>query len=155
MGSSANTETEGYFCRTQPFMPPRLFRNIGFDAIIIIASIGSMIYYSLTVLWPQIISAAVRDRLHPGRPAEPVVGGGILLGQVFGGLAITYVPKVKIQTIVVACMAMAFITPLVTIGPDTWAMTIALGTLACWGEKKPSHPFPFLSGCVPRLWSAC
>ncbi|KAB5517299.1 fungal trichothecene efflux pump [Coniochaeta sp. 2T2.1] len=122
---------EGYFCKTQPFMPPRLFKNIGFDAIVIIAAVGAMLYYSLTVLWPQIISALYEtDSITVGIQSS-VVGGGILLGQVLGGFAITYVPKVKIQTICAACLTMAFLTPLVLLNANTHTMVIALGTMTC------------------------
>jgi MFS family permease len=122
---------EGYFCKTQPFMPPRLFRNIGFDAIVVIAAIGAMIYYSLTVLWPQIITSLyTTDSIKVGLQSS-VVGGGILLGQVLGGCALTYIPKVKFQVIIAACLSFAFITPLVLINADSWTMTITLGTLTC------------------------
>lgn len=123
-------------------MPPRLFKNVGFVAIIIIASIGSMIYYSLTVLWPTIIgNVYTTDTIQIGLQSS-VVGGGILLGQCFGGMAISFVPKLKIQAIIAACLAMAFITPLVALTPNTWAMTIALGTLGCickFKKREKNH----------------
>ena len=56
-------------------MPPRLFKNIGFDAIVIIAAVGAMLYYSLTVLWPQIISALYEtDSIKVGIQSSVVVG---------------------------------------------------------------------------------
>lgn len=117
-------------------MPPRLFKNIGFVAIVIIATIGSMVYYSLTILWPTIIgSVYTTDSIKIGLQSS-VVGGGILLGQMLGGFGLSYVPRLKIQAIVAACLAISFITPLVTLTPDTWSMTIALGTLACIGKSR-------------------
>lgn len=128
-------------------MPPRLFKNVGFVAIIVIATIGSMVYYSLTILWPTIIGTVyTTDSIKIGLQSS-VVGGGVLLGQAFGGMAISFVPRLKIQAVVAACMAMAFITPLVTLTPDSWAMTIALGTLGCIGKLF----FPALCDLSPPL----
>lgn len=130
--SSADIQTkEGHFCKVQPLMPPRLFKNVGFSAIVAIACVGVSVYYSFTVLWPTIIgSLYTTDSLQIGLQSA-VIGGGILLGQVLGGLAIAYVPGVKIQAIVAGCLGMAFITPLITLNENTHAMTIALGVLGC------------------------
>lgn len=115
-------------------MPPRLFKNVGYVAIVVIAAIGAMVYYSLTVMWPTIIGGVyTSDSIQIGLQSS-VVGGGVLLGQCFGGFALSFVPKIKIQVVIASCLAMAFITPLVAMTPDSWAMTIALGTLACIGK---------------------
>ncbi|KAL4951852.1 fungal trichothecene efflux pump [Aspergillus filifer] len=122
---------EGFVCKTQPFMPPRLFKNIGFVAIVMDAVVGAMVYYSFTVLWPTIISSIyTTDSIEIGLQSS-VVGGGILLGQILGGLALGFVPGVKWQCIIASLLSLAFITPLSAFGPDTWSMTIALGTLGC------------------------
>ncbi|CAK7202258.1 hypothetical protein SEUCBS139899_004980 [Sporothrix eucalyptigena] len=120
---------ESYFCKVQPLMPPRLFKNRGFVGIVIVASIGAMIYYSMTVLWPTIITTLyTSDSIQVGWQSS-VVGGGVLLGQVLGGLAIGFVPRVKTQAIIASCCAMAFITPLATITSGTHTMCLALGIL--------------------------
>ncbi|KAL4808006.1 fungal trichothecene efflux pump [Aspergillus unguis] len=122
---------EGFVCKTRPFMPPRLFKNIGFSAIVTDAAVGAMVYYSFTVLWPTVISGIyTTDSIQIGLQCS-VVGGGVLLGQILGGMALGFVPGVKYQCIIVSCLALAFITPLSALGPDTWSMTIALGTLGC------------------------
>lgn len=38
-------------------MPPRLFKNVGFSAIVAVACVGVRIYYSFTVLWPTMIGS--------------------------------------------------------------------------------------------------
>ncbi|KAL4963399.1 trichothecene efflux pump [Aspergillus stella-maris] len=122
---------EGFVCKTQPFMPPRLFKNIGFVAIVMDAVVGAMVYYSFTVLWPTIISSIyTTDSIQIGLQSS-VVGGGILLGQILGGLALGFVPGVKWQCIIASLLSLAFITPLSALGPNIWSMTIALGTLGC------------------------
>lgn len=110
-------------------MPPRMFRNVGFVAIIAIAVVGAMVYFSLTVLWPTIIGTLyTADSMQIGWQSS-VVGGGMLLGQTMGGFCISYVPKVKQQVIIASALALAFATSLTTITPDRWSATIALGIL--------------------------
>jgi hypothetical protein len=130
-------KTETYFCKVQPLMPARMFKNVGYLATIGIATIASMIYYSLTVLWPTIIgSIYTTDSIKIGWQSS-VVGGGVLLGQIMSGIAISYVPKVKIQVIIAACMVFAFMTALTSISAGRWEATIALGTLVCIGKFLP------------------
>ncbi|KAI5458995.1 trichothecene efflux pump [Mariannaea sp. PMI_226] len=122
---------EGYFCKTTPLMPPRMFKNIGFVAITSIATLGAMVYYSLSILWPTIISTIYTTNVTDVGWQSSVVGGGILLGELIGGITLSYVPKVRWQCIVSSGIAFAFMTSLVTISIDRWAATIALGVLAC------------------------
>ncbi|KAK7430669.1 hypothetical protein QQZ08_002713 [Neonectria magnoliae] len=122
---------EGFFCKTQPLMPPRMFKKIGFVAIITIATVGSMVYYSLTILWPTIIGTVYTADVTKIGWQSSVVGGGILLGQIIAGICISYVPKVKYQCIVASALAFAFMTSLTTLSADRWATTIALGTVVC------------------------
>jgi hypothetical protein len=122
-------------------MPPRMFKKVGFVAIVVVATIGSMVYYSLTVLWPTIIgSIYTTDSIQIGWQSS-VVGGGVLLGQAIAGFSLSFVPKVKVQCIIVTCCAFAFMTSMTTISHDRWAATIALGTLVCVGMSHPRFSF--------------
>jgi hypothetical protein len=111
-----------------------MFKNLEFVGVIAIATIGSMIYYSLTVLWPLLIGTLyTTDSIQIGWDSS-VVGGGVLLGQLIGGFFISHVPKVKWQCIVAAAMTLAFTTSMTTVDPDRWAATIAIGTIVCIGK---------------------
>lgn len=129
--TTTDHHSEGFFCKTQPLMPPRMFKNIGFVAITTLATLGAMVYYSLTVLWPTIISTVYTTNVTEVGWQSSVVGGGILLGQSIAGISISYVPKVKYQCIIASGLAFAFMTSLTTISIDRWAATIALGVLTC------------------------
>ena len=112
-------------------MPPRVFKNIGYVAIVIIATVASMIYYSLTVLWPTIIQTIyTADVLKIGWQSS-VVGGGVLLGQAASGIAISYIPKLKYQCIAAAVIVLTFVTAMSSLFQNRWANTIAFGTIAC------------------------
>lgn len=109
-------------------MPPRLFRNVGFVAIVLIAVVGAMVYYSFTVFWPTLIQTLYTSSTTEVGLQSSVVGGGILAGQVLGGLFISFVPKVKIQAVTASLLSFAFITSLVSLDSSRWAATIGLGT---------------------------
>lgn len=120
---------EAFVFKGQALMPLRIFKNRGYSAIVICATVGAMVYYSLTILWPSIIGTYTTDSAKIGIQSA-VVGGGILLGQVFGGFGLSYVPKVKWQAIITSVLGAAFVASLASIGADTHSATIALGILA-------------------------
>src|ERR1700753_37358 len=108
-------------------MPTRMFKNVGFVALIVVASIGAMVYYSLTILWPQILSDVYELSVTEVGIQSAVVGGGILLGQTCGGFALSYLPKVKWQTVIMSSAACAFVGGLASMDSTHHARTIALG----------------------------
>lgn len=99
-------------------MPPRIFRSVEYVAVVMIATLSSMIYFSMTVLWPTLIENVFGASILAVGWQSSVVGGGVLLGQCISGLSISYVPRVKLQTIVSSVCAASFIASLAgVIGP--------------------------------------
>jgi hypothetical protein len=114
-------------------IPSRVFKNIGYVAVVSCATVASMIYYSLTVLWPTIISTLyTTDSIKIGWQSC-VIGGGVLLGQATSGIAISYIPRLKIQCICAAILVLTFVTAMCSLSPDRWANTITFGLIACFG----------------------
>lgn len=113
-------------------MPPRLFTNIGYVAIVVAACIGAMVYYSMTIVWPTLITTVYTSDVIAVGWQSSVVGGGILLGQLVGGFALSYLPKVKWQCIILSVLSTAFVGSLAALGPDTHAFVITIGTLGCF-----------------------
>ncbi|KAH8658641.1 fungal trichothecene efflux pump [Tricladium varicosporioides] len=122
---------ETYLVKHNALIPPRLFKNVGYVAVVTCATVGAMIYYSMTILWPTIIGTVYTTNVIAIGWQSSVVGGGILLGQVLGGFALSYVPKVKIQTVIASCLSFAFVTALSTISQGGHSLFIALGVLGC------------------------
>jgi hypothetical protein len=82
------------------------------------------------VLWPTILGAIyTTDSLQIGL-ASSVVGGGILLGQAVGGIAISYLPKVKWQMIILSVLACAFLGAEAGLQIGGYAFFITMGVLA-------------------------
>lgn len=121
--------TEAYFVK-HALIPIRLFRNISFVAIVLCASIGSMIYYSQTILWPTILGTVYTTDVIKIGWQSSVVGGGVLLGQCMGGFALSYIPKVKYQTIFASCCVFAFVTALSSLSENNHSTFIILGVFA-------------------------
>ncbi|KAF5691445.1 trichothecene efflux pump [Fusarium denticulatum] len=108
-----------------------VFKNSGFVAVVTCAIVASTVYYSLTVLWPTIISTLYTAYSIKVGCQSCVIDGGVVLGQAMSGLAIAYVPRLKIQCICAAALVMTFITSKCSISPDRWVNTIAFGLIAC------------------------
>ncbi|KAK8071442.1 hypothetical protein PG997_011645 [Apiospora hydei] len=66
-------------------MPPRIFRNIEYVAVVMIAALSAMVYFSMTVLWPTLITHVFGASVLSVGWQSSVVGGGVLLGQTIGG----------------------------------------------------------------------
>lgn len=122
---------ETFIVKHTALIPMRLFTNIGYVAIVACATIGAMVYYSLNDLWPTIISTVYSTDVMTIGWHSSAVGGGILCGQVLSGFAISYIPKVKFQTIIAACLSFAFVTALASISEESNASFIAFGVLGC------------------------
>ncbi|KAF2669510.1 fungal trichothecene efflux pump [Microthyrium microscopicum] len=120
---------EQFVFKGQALMPPRMFRKVSFVAIIVVAVVGAMVYYSLTILWPSILVAVYGlDTVQVGLQSS-VVGGGILLGQCFGGIGLSYIPKVKWQVIFFSVCGTAFVGGLACLNENNHATFIALGVM--------------------------
>ena len=110
-----------------------MFRNIGFDAVIIVSSVGAMIYYSLSILWPQMLQYVCSQDIQQIGWQSCLLGGGVLIGQIFANFGMVYVPKVKIQMIVVSVLVASFTTALVALNQSNWGLTIAAGFILSFG----------------------
>jgi len=122
--------TEQYVVKGKGIMPPRIFKNVGYVALVMVAAIAAMVYYSMTVLWPTIIGTVYTPDVMEIGWQSSVIGGGILLGQTFAGFGISYIPKVKIQTIISAALGAIFVAALASVSPGTHAAFITIGVLA-------------------------
>nr|OQO23436.1 hypothetical protein B0A51_10297 [Rachicladosporium sp. CCFEE 5018] len=120
---------EAYLCKKVPLMPPRLFKNIGFVAVITCAAIGAMVYYALTILWPTMISTLYTPDIMQVGWKSCLVGGGILLGQIIGGLSLSYVPKVKWQSIATCILGGGLISSLASVNASNETAAVVQGLL--------------------------
>lgn len=91
-----------------------LFKNVKYDAIVACASIGAMVYYSMTVIWPTLVGAMFTTDVQEIGWLSCAVGGGLLFGQILGGIGIRVIPRMKIQMTVAAIIMVTFVAALAT-----------------------------------------
>lgn len=121
---------EHYGARGRALMPPRIFAHVGFVALVMLAALSSMVYYSMTVLWPTLLQTVFGADVMAVGWQSSVVGGGVLLGQTLSGFSISYVPRVRLQAVAASVLAAALVAALAGVRPDLHAATLALGVLA-------------------------
>lgn len=110
-------------------MPPKLFKSLGYVCVVTCASIGAMVYYSLTIIWPTMVGTLFTTDVMQIGWKSCVIGGGILLGQIIGGLYLAFGPKVKWMAIFASAAGAAFVASLASASPDRESAAIAQAIL--------------------------
>ena len=107
-----------------PLIPMRLFKNLKYDAIVACASIGAMVYYSMTVIWPTLVGALFTTNVKEIGWLSCAVGGGLLFGQIAAGLGIRYLPRMKIQMTIAAVITVAFVAAIASVNENARTRTV-------------------------------
>lgn len=123
---------DAYVHKGDPLLPTHLFRRPGYLAMIITATVGSCVYYSMNVLWPQQIAYLFPGTaIHQGWLAC-IIGSATLLGQIAGGLMCRYIKKSRWILMTGCASLVAFSAPMVSIRPGQQAKGIGLMFMACF-----------------------
>lgn len=97
------------FVPSDPLIPISLLKNIQFIMFVGVACVGSMIYYSLGIVWPSIVATLfTTDLIYQGWLATSVTAG-TLLGNICCGFTFASIGKVRFQLIFSAVVMTAFI----------------------------------------------
>lgn len=106
---------EAFSGHDSPLIPMTLFKNTKYDSIVACASIGGMVYYSMTVIWPTLVGALFTTDVQEIGWLSCSVGGGLLFGQILGGIGLRFIPRMKIQMTVAAIIMVGFVGSLATV----------------------------------------
>jgi MFS family permease len=123
---------DAYVHPGDPLMPIHLFKSRGYLAMVTTAMVGSCVYYSMNVIWPQQVAY-----LFPGSTTHNgwlacIVGSATLLGQIVGGALSQYIPKTR-YILIISCLSLtAFSASMVSLGPGDETNGIALMFMACF-----------------------
>lgn len=112
-----------------PFIPMRLFKNFSYVTTVMVGSVGSMIYYSMNVLWPRQVGQLYETDLLAVGWTSMTIGGGTLLGQVVGAMMCKPLGKHKWQLIVGCTALTAFIGAIAAGNENTRPLGVALTLL--------------------------
>jgi len=126
LGSSRLTAYSELFAPIKyPLMPLRLWKNGGYVATILTASVAAMIYYSMNVLWPTQITALYSTDMLTIGWMSCAVGGPTILGNIVGSLTCKNLGRQKWQMIVSATCMTAFVGGLAASNAHTKALAAA------------------------------
>ncbi|CAK7234211.1 hypothetical protein SBRCBS47491_008870 [Sporothrix bragantina] len=121
---------EIYGAGDYPLIPIHLFKNRQYMGTILTAAVGSMVYYSLLVLWPvQITMLYDTDSMAIGWKSC-IVAGASLLGQGACGVLVRVLGKHKLQLMVSVSLLTAFTGAMAATTPETPGMAVAFIFLA-------------------------
>ena len=121
---------DAYLHKGDPLLPTHLFRSKGYLAMIITAMVGSCVYYSMNVLWPQQIAFLFGGTATHRGWLACVVGSGALIGQVIGGVLCQYIKRSRWILIGSTCSLLAFCASMVSINPGDESKGVALMLMA-------------------------
>jgi MFS family permease len=111
-----------------------LFRNAHYNALVACASVGAMVYYSGTVLWPGLAAALFTASVPRVGWLSCAVGGGILLGQLAAGLGVRHLRRMRVQMTLAGAITVAGIAAVASATtPATESRTVAFVVLGSAG----------------------
>ncbi|KXL43763.1 hypothetical protein M433DRAFT_5374 [Acidomyces richmondensis BFW] len=123
---------DAYGHRGDPLLPLHLFKTRGYLAMVITAMVGSCVYYSMNVLWPEQIAYLFGGTASHKGWLACVVGGSCLLGQICGGILCRYIKKSRYILIGGTLSLLAFSAAMVTINPGEQSKGVGLMFMACF-----------------------
>ncbi|KAL5362255.1 fungal trichothecene efflux pump [Aspergillus floccosus] len=128
---------DAYIHRGDPLLPIHLFRSPGYLAMITTATVGSCVYYSMNVLWPQqIIYLFPGTEIHNGWLAALLAFAGAMVsanpGQEAKGIALIFMACFSVGIIETCSFALL---PLSLPTEDIGAALGALGSIRSGGAS--------------------
>jgi MFS family permease len=121
---------EMYMPLEQALVPMSLFKITNYSAVVVTASVGTMIYFSMNVLWPiQIAALYTTDNIEIGW-LSCTTGAAVVVGQIVSGLLFKRVGYVKWQLVGCCIGFTAFLGGMAAVNASNRGLAIALTILA-------------------------
>ncbi|KIW76455.1 hypothetical protein Z517_11201 [Fonsecaea pedrosoi CBS 271.37] len=117
----------------RPLVPMDIFKNFQYDAIVVLTTVGGMIYYSMTVIYPTTLTVLYSTDTMKVGWLSCAVGGGVQAGQVIGGLIAMRIGHINWQMVFASIVMAVFIGGLAAQTKDTLALSTAFATLGSFG----------------------
>ncbi|MCJ1298329.1 hypothetical protein MMC08_001118 [Hypocenomyce scalaris] len=122
---------DAFLHKGDPLLPAHLFKSRGFLPMIACGTVGSCVYYSMQVLWPQQISYLfIASPEHVGW-LSCVVGASTLVGQILGGALCRYIHYHRYILMYATVTLTIFSAAMVSIGPGDESLGVGLMFMAC------------------------
>ncbi|PMD55689.1 siderophore iron transporter [Hyaloscypha bicolor E] len=121
---------EIYMPLEQALVPMSLFKITNYSAVVVTASVGTMIYFSMNILWPlQIAALYTTDNIQIGW-LSCTTGAAVVIGQVVSGLVFKRIGHVKWQLVGCCVGFTVFLGGMAAVNASNRGLAIALTILA-------------------------
>ncbi|KAJ5106234.1 hypothetical protein N7456_002909 [Penicillium angulare] len=114
----------------QPLLPMSLLNNRGYSATVCSALVGNMVYFALSLLWPQEIEALFTTANIKSGWLSITTGLGVIIGEIFAGALMKPIGFSKYQLIASTVIITAFSGALAAVNQDRQAYGIAFTAIA-------------------------
>ncbi|KAL5319252.1 hypothetical protein ACEPPN_012302 [Leptodophora sp. 'Broadleaf-Isolate-01'] len=117
--------TEIYMPLKQPLLPMHLFKIRTFVVVVIVGSIGQMVYFALNIFWPQQITTLYTTNNMKIGVISCTTGAALALGEIITGPFFKAVGHARWQIVASAVGVTAFCGMMAATNANTQAMAIA------------------------------
>ncbi|PCG92126.1 Major facilitator superfamily domain, general substrate transporter [Penicillium occitanis (nom. inval.)] len=109
----------------QPLLPMSLLKHRGYSATVCSALVGNMVYFSMSLLWPEAIAALYTTDTIKAGWLSVSTGTGVIVGEIAAGILMKPLGYSKYQLIFITVAITAFSGALAAINQNTQAMGLA------------------------------
>ena len=121
-----------YVHKGDPLLPIHLFKTRGYLAMVTTGTVGSCVYYSMNIIWPEQIAYLLGGTATHRGWLACVVGSSCLLGQMTGGVLCKYIKRSRYILIGSCLSLLAFSASMVSIGVGDQTKGVGLMFMACY-----------------------
>ncbi|EED20904.1 siderophore iron transporter, putative [Talaromyces stipitatus ATCC 10500] len=113
----------------QPLLPMSLLKHRGYSATVCSALVGNMVYFSMSLLWPEAIASLYTTNTIKAGWLSISTGTGVIVGEIAAGILMKPIRHSKYQLIFITLAITAFSGALAAINQNTQAMGLAFTAL--------------------------
>lgn len=106
--------------------------NPGWDATILLISLGASVYYAFSIILPQLVFGVYTSDLFYGSALSSIVGACIVMGQIIGGLLSKRMGKQKWQLVISTAAFMGLLGAVSCVTVDNKNTVIGLLIVGCF-----------------------
>lgn len=113
----------------QPLLPTRLMTNKDYIVVVIVGTVGQMVYYSLNVLWPQQIASLYSTDNATIGWMSCTTGAALAVGEILTGSVFKVLGHAKWQLLAATIGLAIFLGVMAATNQSTQSLAIAVSPL--------------------------
>ncbi|KAL4804326.1 fungal trichothecene efflux pump [Aspergillus unguis] len=116
-----------------PLVPVYLLKNRNYDVLMACSTLGSMIFYALSVIWPQQIEVLFNASADDIGWISCTINGGAIAGALVGTITVKLIGHIKWQLVVACIVFTTFTGAMAAVTPSTKTMAILFSLISSMG----------------------